>query len=305
MTRSLSAFVFLVLASGGLLARQAPRERADETTPPLVHEAPAVAALEAASAPADLPVRSGAFVFPRAGDATLALIAATDPAALTFASDEAGGTYRTDFTLLARVRDSSGAIVWKASHPYRLTGNVESLERARHGEVVLFRQPTLPPGGYRLEVAAYDAIAHKAGVRVASFEVPPASELAVSSLIVVNRVDQVAVSEVTAGHPLRVGDVLLHPNVGESISKAAKALTLYLVVSSTSGNTPRADLELLHDGTPLARIAASFDAPLDGLTKQLWRLPLEAIPPGDYVWRVTVSDGALRQVRDASMTIVP
>jgi hypothetical protein len=233
------------------------------------------------------------------------VVAATDAGALTFASDEGTGTYRTDFTMLARIRDEGGEIVRKASQPYRLTGPAANREHSQRGEVLFFREPTLPAGHYRLEVAVHDALAHKAGVRVSSFDVPAASDLAVSSLMIVKRAEQVTEAEVKPDHPLIVGDVLLYPNVGEPVSKAAKAMTLYLVVGSTSANTPQADLELLHDGAAIAKVAVSFDAPLDGLTKQLWRLPLEAIPPGEYTWRVTVHDGASRAVRETGVVIVP
>ena len=88
------------------------------------------------------------------------------------------------------------------------------------------------------------------------------------------------------------------------MSKSVTALTLFLTVVCASGNVPAAELQVLHEGGSVAaNVVVRFDPPRNGRFQQLWRVPLEALVPGDYTWRVTVTDGALRQVREARVRI--
>jgi hypothetical protein len=127
--------------------------------------------------------------------------------------------FRTDFTILTRVLDGAGEVVRKGSQPYRLNGPREQVEAARAGEVLFYRQPSLEPGTYRLEVAVLDAFARRGTVERQTFTVPPANGLGVSSLVVVGRGERVAAGEQDADNPLYVGDVLVYPNLGEPITK--------------------------------------------------------------------------------------
>ena len=113
--------------------------------PLLAYEGPALAALERTPPPADLPLRLGAFVFPEVkGGSRAALMVAASGETLTFETTPEG--FRTDFTMMARVKDASGEIVRKGSQPYRLTGPAADRERTQKGEVLFYRQPELPPG---------------------------------------------------------------------------------------------------------------------------------------------------------------
>src|SRR4029079_17735305 len=97
--------------------------------PLLTYEGRAVADLERVPPPAQIPLRAGAFVFPQAtGDPRVAILLSTTGRALTFEPTSTG--YRTDFTLLARIRDAHGEVVRKASRPYRLTGTAAARKRA-------------------------------------------------------------------------------------------------------------------------------------------------------------------------------
>ena len=122
-----------------------PAVRSLSAIPLLAYEGPALAALERTPPPADLPLRLGAFVFPDVkGGSRAALMVAASGETLTFETTPEG--FRTDFTLMARVKDATGEIVRKGSQPYRLTGPAADRERTQKGEVLFYRQPELPPG---------------------------------------------------------------------------------------------------------------------------------------------------------------
>ncbi len=169
--------------------------------------------------PAQIPLRAGAFVFPQAtGDPRVAILLSTTGRALTFEPTSTG--YRTDFTLLARVRDAHGEVVRKASRPYRLTGAAADRDRAQAGDVLFYRQPTLPPGTYTLDVVADDAIAKKGGVSHVAVTVPPsAAGPRVSDLVIVGRTEKLAPGELADDNVLAVGGMQLYPNLGEPLQE--------------------------------------------------------------------------------------
>jgi VWFA-related protein len=155
----------------------------------LEYEAPALAALGRSPAPTDLPMRAAALAFPDGDQGRVAVLAATDAAALRFVADAATGKYRTDFSILARIVNARGEVVRKASQPYRLSGPADQIDAAKRGEVLFFRQPSLEPGTYSLEVAVHDALATRSSVHRSTFVVPEtkSASLQVSSLVLVRR----------------------------------------------------------------------------------------------------------------------
>jgi VWFA-related protein len=273
--------------------------------PMLTYEGPALAALDHRPLPHDVPVRAVALVFPDKAESRLAVLAGTPGAALTFTRDEKANSYRTDFTILARIKNASGEVVRKASQPYRLSGPLDKVDEARRGDVLFFRQPTLAPGTYTLDVVVHDALARRAGVQTSTFTVPERTGVQVSSLILVQRGERLPASEPANDNPLRVGDVLLYPNLGEPVRRSETA-TLYFALTPGPGATPQADLEVLSDAAPPTRVPLTLDAPdAHGVIHQLARLPLAALAPGSYTLRLTVHQGEATATRDAPLVIVP
>ena len=104
-------------------------------------------------------MRAGVFALPSAKQpGRLALLVGTDLPAVKFEQDASAQTWKTDFTVLARVKDAEGEIIRKASQPYKLNGPAAQLEPAKRGDVLFFRQPSLPPGTYTLEAVVHDAL---------------------------------------------------------------------------------------------------------------------------------------------------
>jgi hypothetical protein len=132
-----------IRARSGYLAVRSP-----SAIPLLAYEGRAIADLERKPSPTELPLRVGAFVFlQEKGDARLAIVAATATGLMTFETTATG--FRTDFTLLAQLRDAAGEVVRRGSQPYRLSGPLADRDRAAAGEVIFYRQPTLPRAATR------------------------------------------------------------------------------------------------------------------------------------------------------------
>jgi len=273
--------------------------------PLLTYEGRAVADLERMPPPAQIPIRAGAFVFPQAtGDPRVAILLSTTGRALTFEPTSTG--YRTDFTLFARIRDTHGEAVRKASQPYRLTGTAADRDRAQAGDVLFYRQPTLPPGTYTLDIAADDAIAKKGGVSHIAVTVPQqAAGPRVSDLVIVGRTEKLAPGELSEGNLLAVDGVQLYPNLGEPLRKTAGATLPFYAAILPGGATLTAVVTLTRNGQAIATLPLALAAPdASGRIQQLGQIPLASIPSGTYELRLSVSDGAAPIVRTATFTVI-
>lgn len=290
-----------VRARSGYLAVRTPA-----TMPLFAHEGPALAALERTPKPADIPLRATALVFPRGSEARLAVLVTVPSQNLTFQRNEKDATYRTEFTILARIRDAGGAIVRKASEPYSLSGPIARIEETRTGDVLFFRQPALPPGTYALEAVVHDAVANRFGVTVVPFAVPQSDGLLdVSSLVVVRRGERVAKSEADATNPLFIDDLLIYPSVEDPISRREKTIRLYFDVSAKTAEGVTARLEVIRGSEAIAALPVPLDAPdTTGRIRQLAGLPMATLQPGLYTLRLTVLQGVTRQVRETNVTII-
>jgi VWFA-related protein len=272
-------------------------------------EAPALGALERKPVPNAFPVRAGALLFPehdRPGLVPVVVAFSTGP--LTFHAPPDSEVYTSDFAVLVRFLDRQNQTVRKVSQHYEINGPIGELERARQGEVIFYREPELPPGVYTMETIVYDAPSGKASARFSTVEVPKhdVSTLRVSSLVIVKRVERVAEQDRPEANPLLVRDVILHPNLGEPVSKAAKELTFYFAAyPAEGGRAAEATLELLQNGARVAQLPIAL-APVDstGRIQQVGRLPLDQLTSGTYEMRVVVKQGGVQVPRAAILRIV-
>lgn len=271
--------------------------------PLLDYEGRAIADLNRRPPPSQLPVRAGAFVFPQPkGESRLAIVATTSAGLMAFDTTAAG--FRTDFTLLAQLRDAAGDVVRKGSQPYRLTGRLADRDRAAAQDVIFYRQPTLPAGTYTLDVVADDAIARKAGVMRMPITMPaPTSGPDASSLVIVQRAEKLAPGTAPANE-LTAGDVQFYPNLGEPL-KQSDSVSFYAAILPR-GQTVSATLTLARGTMSLATLPLELGQPdATGRIQQTGQIPLKSVPPGTYDLRLTVHGGPEPVVRTATFSVEP
>jgi VWFA-related protein len=279
------------------------------SVPILAYEAPALALLDVSPVPNAFPIRARAFVFPQTPEASrVAVLVDVKANRLTYRTDQAKGTFNADFVVLARVRDANGQVVLKTSQRYEFNGPLAQMEKSKGGEVLFFRQPDVPPGVYTLETIVYDAAADQASVRISSLEVPKVDpdKPRLSSPFIVKRAEKVAANERDPDNPLYHGEVLLYPNVGEALSKAAdKELAFAFTVYAPKGAAPQARVELVRDDVVVGQAPLQLGSPdAEGRIQQVSRLPLDKLAPGTYELRVTVQTGGDTVSRSVPFSIV-
>ena len=261
--------------------------------PLLAYEGPALAALDRTPPPADLPLRLGAFVFPdvKGGSRAALMVAASGPT-LTFAETPEG--FRTDFLLMARVKDDKGEVVRKGSQPYRLTGPAADRDRTQKGEILFYRQPELSPGRYTVEGVVHDALGPRAGVVRMPLEVSAQTGLRVSNLVIVARTERLMSGELDPDNPLQVRDRLIYPDLGEPLRRRRTDTVAFYVTVVPSGAEPvGARLHVLQAGKVVVELSLPLDAvDASGRIQQVSQIPAGGLGAGDFQFRLVVKQGS-------------
>jgi VWFA-related protein len=283
--------------------------RALRTTPTAdtgSYEIPALALLDRAPLPNAFPVHAAAFSFPdpaRPGLSPIAVHVSTS--SLQFSVDSFRGTYSSQTAVVVRIREADGHELQTLSQQYLLTGDAKDVEAAKKGEILFYREPDLPAGVYTVESIVFDAAANRGSARITTLTVPkpPEGTLGMSSLVLVNRTEELGAKDAANPSPLAVGKTLLYPNLGEPIVNApSRELPFYFALyGSTSGLT--ASAELLRNGKVLASAPIQLAAASGSRVQHVGRLPIGALPAGTYQLRIRVTDGSHELSRAAFFTL--
>jgi VWFA-related protein len=275
-------------------------------TPLLAHEAPAIALSERGGATSALPIRISALDMPSAdGGSRVPVVVEVDGRGLRADPDRGAGLYRLDFTVVVLVRVGVGRIVRKISQRYELNGPLGRLEDARKSSTLFFRQTELPPGSYTAEAAVWDAKAGAGGLARANLDVPvPAKDdIHLGSLVVIRQAEPVGKQDVPADHPLRFGEVLIYPHLGEPLPTGAGRQLAFLVTASASGPV-EAELQLWRNGRARSRQPLVLPSPgADRIVRFVGSLPLDGLDPGGYELRLTATSGGVAHVRRAPIEL--
>jgi len=286
---------------------------ADYASPVLDYEAPALALLSGGRAADSFPVRAAAFSFPEAARPGLVPVVVEVPAgSVSFNVDAEKKTYRTDFSVVALVKDESQRVVRKLSNHYLLSGPLDKLTAAKRGAILFYREAELAPGRYTVAAAVYDAPTARAGVGAGLPVLVPGADAAgprLASVVIIDRAERVSALDKESNTPFRFGEMLVYPNLGQPLRKsAAKELTLLLTVYAPRGEraAPKLTLEIAQGSRTLGKGTLSLPAPDDaGRIQYASTIPVEKLPPGDYQLVVTASDAHGTATRVEHFTIQP
>jgi hypothetical protein len=273
------------------------------------YDIPALALLDRTPLPNAFPVHAAGFSFPdpaRPGLTPVVVTVRTE--ALRFIVDAQRSTYSAQAAIVVRIRDGGGDEVQRVSQQYLLTGEAKDLDAAKQGEILFYRELDLSPGVYTMESIVFDAAARQGSARIATLAVPVAepSAIGMSSLVLVNRVEEVSdppPASSQAAAPLYVGRTLLYPNLGEPFQKSATTelpfyFTLYGNVQAAS-----AAAQLLRNGQVLAEAPVELPPATGTRVQHVGRLPIAALPSGTYELRIRVMNGKRETSRSAFFTV--
>jgi len=278
--------------------------------PLLPYELPMLAAAAATPPPSPFPIAAAAFRFGDTPAGVQHTIVMEVPLShLTFDEDRRRGQYRVRVTLMALLRDASGAIVERLSDDYPLEGPLDRLPALRQGRLVFRRQVWLPPGTYTLQAVARDQQTERTSVRSESLVVPDAAPgtARLSSLALIRRVEHAGATPDEGDDPFRTEQLRIVPSLGVPIPKATNAqVSAYVVIYPGQGGTPALTFEFLKGGEVIGRASPALDPPDDeGQIKYVASFPTDAFETGTYGLRAVLHQQATTDVAETTFEIVP
>jgi VWFA-related protein len=283
----------------------------DEAGPVLAYEMPLLEALKSPQARQDFPIRAGTFAFgssPEGREVTL--VAELPISSFKVTTEPATKLYKLHFALLALVKDAAGKTVERVSQDYPFQGPLDKLPQLQQGNVVFKRKLVVPPGSYTLELVAQDRGSAATSVHRSPLAVPAADGLAISSVVIVRRMEPAPpVQPGAPDDPLRGEAMRIVPSLDDPISKAATAkLPVYVVVYPVPGASasPQMTLEFSSEGKAEGRNSVVLPAPdPDGRIRFLAPIPIEKYEPGRHELKITVRQAGAQAEERVALTLEP
>ena len=203
----------------------------------------------------------------------------------------------------------SGDVVETFGQDVGIGGSEEQVKAARQQRLPLARRLRLAPGNYTLEFVVIDAVGDKKTARRIRVTVPtPDADLTLSSLVIVAGVDPAGV-KADPTDPLLLGDQRIVPNLGVPVVAAPGAmLPIYYNVFVKPGakDAVTATVEVAREGKTVARGTLPLAAPdAAGRITGLSPIPLQKLIAGDYVVKVSVTNGKASAEETTTVTVRP
>ena len=252
---------------------------------------------------------SGALAYPAGKDGLTLVLAEAPLASFQFAPSSDNKNYSTDFSIVALVRDENDQIVQKQSQHYALTGPIQNLDAAKKENVLFYREMKLQPGKYHVQVIAYDAANGTVNAGNTPLEIfgIDESKPRLSSVAVLKRAERLTADEQKRDQPLRFGELLVYPNLGERIDRSTtKQLAYFFTAWPAKGATkpPQMTLEILQNNRLLGTSSGELPAAdQSGQIKYAGSFAIDKLQPGVFELRITVGDGQNKATRSTSFTI--
>ena len=266
--------------------------------PILDYEVPAIAAARNwKSSGTQNILHSSALSYPSPGQNGLTLILAeAQLASFKFSPSSDNKTYNSDFSIVALVRDESDQIVQKLSQHYALNGPIQNLESAKKGDVLFYREAQLRAGKYHVQLISHDAATGSVSVSTTPLEIYSSDESKprLSSVAVLKRAERLSAAEQLRDQPLRFGELLVYPNLGEQIDRnTTKQIAYFFTAWPGKGVTKpmQMTLEILQNNKSLGTTSGELP-PADehGQIKYAGSFAIDKFQPGKYELRITVNN---------------
>jgi VWFA-related protein len=272
------------------------------------YEGPLLTALAARRRPQAFDHQSAVFRFEAdAGRVQHALVVAAPLSRVVFNRDESAGLYLGRVSVLALVKNERGDIVEKVGQDYVIEGRLADLDATRRRQISFVRRVVLPPGKYSVETAVRDGLADRTGCLATRLVVAPlAPGVRLSS--VVGLAGAMPATGEDRDDPFRVGQVRMTPDLAGRLRAEAGAdgLAVYYVVYAQAGarEAPQMTLEVDRAGRVVRRGRVALPpADAGGRIPYVAKVPVEALSPGEYTLRLSVTQGTSTATEEALLQV--
>jgi hypothetical protein len=293
------------LRKGVVLQSRSAARPGDRVTASAV-EGRLTSALAAPQLPAELPLHAALLRFGNTPDSLVNSLVVQVPLDHPASGPEAAAPSTGNVSVLAQLKDPSGAVVRKFSEDIS-TRRTLGTGQPNSPDVVTFRrQFSAPPGDYVLESVAMDASGGKIGAARSNVAIPPVtSGLALGDVVLVRGIDSEGVS--AAADPLRYAEGTVIPNLSGRVLKAAGAkITLFFDLHPDPASTeaPTLSAEVRRDDVLAATVPLKLTVdPKRQTIPYVFSLGAASLEPGRYKVTVILSQGGQHVSNSAQFTL--
>lgn len=257
-------------------------------------EGPLLKLLGAANLPAELEfharvLRMGELA---EGDAN-ALVVEVPMSQIELSADPNTNLYSGHVSIVAELKDSSGAVIEHFSEDIPRHGALELMGQARRDVITMQRHFSASPGSYMLETVVMDRNTRKAGggrqeLRIGKGAAGPE----ISDVVLVRR-ETPYNAESDPGEPLRYENLRIVPSLSNDLEQDSKNISLFFVLHpNPNGERGTVELELRHDGETAIRRPLQLRAGTNGPIPYLASLRSSSFEPGNYEIAAIFTQGA-------------
>ena len=256
--------------------------------------------------PANLKFHAAVMHFGDLSDGNTSAVAVEVPIAeLETRTDEHTNLFSAHVSILAQIKDKTGAVVEHFAEDIARRGALESAGKEKQGTVNLQRHFPALPGQYTLEVAVLDRFSDKGGVQRLDFETPGVkTSPSLSDIVLVRKVDAFKEDD-DPFEPMRFENGRITPNLSGDVPQNAKSVSLFFVLhpDAQSKDPVALEIEASRNGRP----GKPSSVPLHIDNAQA-AVPYMAsfksgLAPGDYEVKAVLSQGGKSSVQKISFTV--
>jgi VWFA-related protein len=266
--------------------------------------------LERSTEANDVPMHVGTLRVATADAQTRTVLLARVPlSALTFDVPHDGAKPTARLTIVARVKDGKSEVVQYAGQTYDLTGQA-GLTRAGAGDVLFYRDVTLPAGRLNLEFVAFDARSQRGSIRRVALDVTRTEPtgLRAGDLIVAHGLQRRAGSGTAAGSAmpaLQFGDLVVLPNLGEPVSSASDLVFAFEAFAKPGAAQTEGSVALMQDARPASAAVTLQLSPArdSGRIAYLGHIPIGMLASGTYDLMLTLRQGTMTLTRTTTFMV--
>ena len=246
--------------------------------------------------------RSAVYQFqPEAAAARVGFALEVPAANLTATPQAAQKSHHLHVSFLALVKDSSGDIVDKFSQDASYDVPDDKLAGIQAQPITWTHPFHLAAGHYHLDTVMLDRESNRVSTNALSLFVPEHQGLGLSSVVLVQRVDQLK-DQPDAADPFEFSTSRVVPLLRSSLSKEEKPYVYFVVYpDKTSADKPRVAVQFLADGKLVASQVADLPAPDSSGAVPM--VVAAASQPGDCELKVIALQGGLQMAKSVHYTV--
>jgi VWFA-related protein len=271
-------------------------------------ELPLLKVFSGAELPVDVPFRAAIL---RRGDLaggngnTLAI--EVPLSSLDLHQDSNTGVYAAHISIVADVKDKTGAVVEHISSDIPRRGMLKDAAMAEFEAITLQRYFVAQPGAYFMEAAVLDCNSNKIGAQRIPFEIPAAeSGLSVNSMVLVRKTEPANASDDPADS-LRHGDDKVIPNLSGQLAPGVTNVSVFFIAHTNPGNVDAATLkaEVFREGKLLGSAPlVTHKADASEFSSYLAGFSIDPPMDGVYEIKAVLSEGGVTTEASAAFTMV-